>query len=102
MYYYYTYSSNESQSAQSKETGEGYKLTLNVPGFSKEDIKVSVEDVKYLYITGETADFGSFEKEYLIPDNVNRDQISANVKNGVLTVDLPKVKAAKPKQVTVT
>lgn len=86
-------------------------LTQDVPGLSKEDIQIDVEDGTTLVIKGATNENTSqkekehasyyhskrsFYKTLPLPEGLNTDHISAEVKNGVLTVILP-YQAIKPK-----
>jgi HSP20 family protein len=83
----------------------------------KEDVKVTL-DQGILTIFGErkqqTDDksekfhrvesfYGSFERSFSLPDNVNADTVRCDSKDGILTVHIPKIEAAqqKPKQITV-
>lgn len=86
---------------------------INVPGFSKDEIKVQVEDGNILHIKGEgekeeaqakdtvwhVAERGTrkadFSRVIELPENVKVDQIKAQVENGVLTVVVPKDAASK-------
>lgn len=79
-------------------------------GFSKEDIKVQIEDGNILHIKGEVwreepqakekdtvwhvaergTGKGGFSREIELPENVKVDQIKAQVENGVLSIVVPK------------
>ena len=45
--------------------------------------------------------YGSFVRSFAVPNSVDTEKVSADYKNGVLTVKLPKKEAAKPKQIRV-
>ena len=45
--------------------------------------------------------FGEFTRTFAIPNTVNNEAVSADYTNGVLTIQLPKKEAAKPRQVKV-
>lgn len=76
-----------------------YLIYLSVPGLSKEDLTISVKDdlvtIKYKKENNEDEKFSfinSFNKSYFIPNDVSEEDISANVKNGILEIILPKSK----------
>jgi HSP20 family protein len=98
------------------ETEDGYELKAEVPGLKKEDIQVSLED-GLLTIRGEKKQenetgkknyhsvervFGKFERSFRLPENVKGDAIHAKYDNGVLSIEIPKSEAAKPKQIEVS
>jgi HSP20 family protein len=97
------------------DTGNDVKLQAELPGMTKDDINVSftdgnltlsgnrkplVEDGNYTIIRSERST-GEFEKTVNIPYPVVQDNISADFKNGVLTIILPKAEEAKPKKIEV-
>ncbi len=114
--------SNRSSSVPSvnvRESEENYNLDLAVPGMNKEDLKIDInEDV--LTISSEKKSekeenkdgykrqefsYSSFCRNFYIPENVNRDNIEANYKDGVLSVILPKQEEEKsklPRQITIS
>jgi HSP20 family protein len=94
-----------------KEDEKKYTLELAVPGIDRKDLKIDInEDV--LTISSESSNekeenkdgykrkefsFASFCRSFYIPENVNRDSIEANYKDGILTVGLPKQEEDKSK-----
>ncbi len=92
-----------------REDEKNYILELAVPGIDKKDLKIDInEDV--LTISSETKieteenkdgykrkefSYSSFCRSFYIPENVNRDNIEANYKDGILTVGLPKQEMEK-------
>nr|BAL04264.1 chloroplast-localized small heat shock protein [Potamogeton perfoliatus] len=82
-----------------KEEEKEVKMRFDMPGLSKEDVKVSVED-DMLIIRGESrADkeeewyrrgMSSYNTRFVLPDDCEKDQIKAELKNGVLIVTIPK------------
>ena len=44
---------------------------------------------------------GRFKREIVLPFNVNPDKVKASMKNGVLTITLPRAEADKPKQISI-
>jgi HSP20 family protein len=102
-----------------KEDEKNYFLDLAIPGMDKKDLNIDInEDV--LTISSESKNetseerdgykkkefnYSSFCRSFYIPDNVNRDKIEANYKDGVLTVSLPKMEEEKKnlsRQVTIS
>jgi HSP20 family protein len=94
-----------------KEDEKKYSLELAVPGMDKKDLKIDInEDV--LTISSESKQeseesrdgykrkefsYSSFCRSFYIPDNVNREKIEANYKDGILSVGLPKQEEEKSK-----
>lgn len=91
------------------------RIVAEVPGVKPEDVKVSVEN-NLLTIQGskeQTAEekaekvhryertYGSFERTFVLPATVDPEHIKATCEMGVLTLVLPKVEKAKPRQIKV-
>jgi HSP20 family protein len=98
------------------ESDTEYEVAVEVPGLSKNDISISVED-GYLTISGERKQeektdkknfhrieryYGKFERSFQLPDEVKADEIKANYKNGVLKVEIPKTEKQLPKQIAIS
>ena len=87
---------------------------VELPGMRKEDIEISLQD-GMLIISGErkgesaesekatrTERFtGKFRRSITLPTRIDANKVSANYKDGILTVTLPKAEEAKPKQIKV-
>ena len=97
------------------ETENELVLKADLPDVKLEDIDVRVEN-QVLTLKGERRfekeetnkgyhrierSYGLFTRSFAIPPTVEADKVSADYKNGVLTVALPKKEAAKPRQVKV-
>jgi HSP20 family protein len=94
-----------------KEDDKKYSLELAIPGMDKKDMKIDInEDV--LTISSEKKNetdeshngyrrkefsYSSFCRNFYIPENVNREKIEAGYKDGILTVELPKLEEEKTK-----
>src|SRR5271166_659885 len=104
-------------SADISETEQEYLIRAELPAVKKEDVQVMFDD-GMITIKGERKQqkedknekyhrtesfYGSFERRFSLPDNVNADAIRCESKDGILTVHIPKVETpkAKPKQITV-
>ncbi|XP_050270038.1 15.7 kDa heat shock protein, peroxisomal [Quercus robur] len=106
------------------ESPNAHIYKINVPGYSKDNIKVQIEDGNVLHIKGEggkeeqhnakdtvwlVAERGTgkeeFSREIELPENVKVDQIKAQVENGVLTITVPKdttQKSSKVRNINIT
>lgn len=95
-----------------KETDDNYELIVDLPGFKKDEIKVSLEDG---YLTIEAAKgldedeqekktgkyirkeryAGACQRSFYVGDNLTQEDIKGEFKHGILTLNVPK-KEAKP------
>ena len=90
-----------------KEHENSYELIVDLPGFSKENINISIEN-GYLEISAKTTSDkeenekgkylrrerfeGEYKRSFYVGDKVTEDEIKASFKNGILKIDVPKVK----------
>lgn len=88
------------------ESDKDYKVEVAVPGMTKEDFNIHVGDENELVISMEKKvenedkenkkylrrefSYTKFQQSLYLPDNVDKEKITANVANGVLTIELPK------------
>ena len=97
------------------EDDKEYSIKIELPGVNKEDLRVSVEG-GVLSISGERKaekeeknkkyhrierTYGSFARSFTLPEGTPTVKVSAEFKDGVLRVHLPKDEAAKPKSIDV-
>ena len=75
-------------------------MEFDVPGLSKKDINVKVED-SILFIEGDN-ERRTFNKRYSVSEDWDVAKTSASVKDGVLTVSIPKVEEKKAKVIEVS
>ena len=90
-------------------------LKAELPGMNREDIEVVVEN-STLVLTGEKKlssevkdenyrrierTYGTFHRSFTLPSTVDASKVSAEFKNGVLTVTLPFREEAKPRSINV-
>lgn len=91
------------------------RLEMEMPGMNKEDIKVTVEN-GVLIISGERTRksdekdanyvrcercYGTFSRSFTLGDDIDSEHISADYKNGILYLTLPKTEKSKPKEIMV-
>lgn len=96
-----------------RDTGKAYEVELAVPGYTKDDLKVSL-DQGTLTITCERKDereendkdlgftrrefrMSSFRRSFQMPDTANEDDLKARYENGVLRITIGKRKGAETK-----
>ncbi len=106
-----------SPSADISETDQDYVIRAELPAVEKKDIQVTFED-GMITIRGERKQqeqdknekyhriesfYGSFERTFALPQNINADSIRCDSKDGILTVHIPKTptQESKPKQINV-
>ena len=97
------------------ENEEKYSLRLDLPGVKKEDVKIKFVNGQ-LSISGERHSesekkdstyhhieraFGKYYRAFNLPEKIVEDKISADFKDGILSVTIPKAEEAKPKQIEV-
>ena len=97
-----------------KESEKAYTVELAAPGMKKEDFNVHINDEGNLIIKMEQKkeqkeedksarylrrefSYSKYEQTLILPDDVEREHISAKVEHGVLTVELPKLQQAQVK-----
>ena len=94
-----------------REDDKNYFLDFAIPGIDKKDMKIDMND-DTLTISSEIKkeseenkedykrkefSYSAFSRSFYIPENVNREKIEANYKDGILTVSLPKEEVDKNK-----
>ena len=90
------------------ENEKDYKVEVAAPGMTKDDFNIHLGDDNELVITMEKKNeskeedkenkkylrrefsYSKFQQAFVLPDDVEKDKISANVSDGVLTIELPK------------
>ena len=97
------------------ETEAHYELRAELPGVNGPDVKVVVRD-GVLTLSGERSAipavegtkihlterrFGAFERRFRLPKDADGERVSAEFKNGILTIAVPKREEVKPKEIEV-
>ncbi len=98
------------------EDKDAVRIAAELPGVKPEDVRISMENT-VLTIRGEKRlerreengdrahrferSYGMFERSFTVPGTVDAEHIEAKYEQGVLTVTLPKVERAKPREITV-
>ena len=99
-----------------KEDQKGYTMELAVPGIKKEFCRVNInadgnldiaienkmehkdEDKKQHYLRREFS-YTNYQQTYVLPEDIVKDNISAKVDNGVLTITMPKITKEEVKKI---
>ncbi|HEY7189323.1 MAG TPA: Hsp20/alpha crystallin family protein [Vicinamibacterales bacterium] len=90
-------------------------IKVELPDVAREDVEVTVEnniltlrgekklpaDVKEEQFRRVERDYGAFSRSFTLPNFVDAGKVSADYKNGVLTVRLPYREEAKPRNITI-
>ena len=97
-----------------KETDKEYTMEIASPGLKKEFVRVDLDDEGNLnvalenkmehkeekkkehYLRREFA-YSNYQQSYVLPEDVDREKISAKVNDGVLTIELPKLSPKRPR-----
>jgi len=97
------------------EGKDNYVLKLDLPGVSKNDVKISYSDGQ-LMISGERKQekeskdskyhrversYGKYYRSFTLPQKIQEDKIDAEFKDGQLTITVPKSEEAKPKELDI-
>ncbi len=98
-----------------RETDDALLVQAELPGIDKKDVRLEVKD-GILTLSGErryekTVEdenvhrveraYGKFSRSFSLPNNVDTNAVEASMKDGVLSVRLPKAETAKPKAISI-
>jgi len=99
-----------------RETDESYMVYAELPGLSKDDISITLED-NILKLSGERRfekdveeeqyhrierTYGTFTRAFSLPSRVDASKVKAAFKDGVLTLTVPKMEEAKPRKIAIS
>ncbi len=87
------------------ENNAGIKVLLDVPGATTELLDIEVED-RVLKVKADTDIYKNekpirYQRAFQISDEINTTKIDALLKDGILTINLPKADSAKVHKITV-
>lgn len=98
-----------------KETKQGFVFRGDLPGLADKDVKVEIRD-RVLTISGQREEekrdegekyyayersYGSFARSFALPDNADTEHATAEMKDGVLTVAMPKTAGGGAREIAV-
>jgi len=96
-------------SVEVSDDDKAIKVTAELPGMSKQDVKLQIDD-GMLVISGEKKNeeekkddgvfrteryYGYFQRAIPLPEDVDKENVDAEFKQGVLTVRVPKLESTK-------
>ena len=98
-----------------KETKDAFVFKADLPGLREEDLDINVtgnrltvsgkreaeqvEESETFYCSERS--YGAFTRAFTLPEGTNADQIRAELKEGVLTVNVPRSAEAQPKKISI-
>jgi HSP20 family protein len=99
-----------------QETEEGYRLTAELPGLTKDDVQITLEndvlrlagerklekDVKRESFHRVERTYGAFSRAFALSHKVDGDKVQASFENGLLTVLVPKAEETKPRKIVIS
>ena len=97
-----------------KESDKAYTMEVAAPGLKKEHVNMSIDKDGYLTLSIENKNeqkqedkkehylrrefsYSSYRQSYALPEDADADNIKANVNDGVLTVEIPKLSKTEKK-----
>ncbi len=98
------------------ETEDQFLISAELPGMKKDDINISLENSR-LSISGERSfkneekgkkfhrvetQYGSFERSFQLPDNVDQESIQATYEDGLLNISIDKSENEVKKQIEIS
>ncbi len=96
------------------EVDDAIMVVTDIPGANEKSVDITLEkniltiraypveeDMSGLSLLYSEFGIGDFERRFSISDEIDREKIEADVKNGVLTLRLPKAAPAKARKITV-
>jgi HSP20 family protein len=98
-----------------KETSDGFFFKADLPGLDEKDVEVTLTGTRLTitgrreveqHVEGETyyaceRHFGTFSRSFTLPEGLDANNIEAELRQGVLTVHLPKTPEVKPKKISI-
>ena len=98
-----------------KESAAGYTMEVAAPGLKKVMVKMNIDKDGYLNVSIEHKDehkeekkdehylrrefsYSNYSQSYALPEDANQEKVTAEVKNGVLTIEIPKMAKEEKKE----
>jgi HSP20 family protein len=90
---------------KARRTDEGLEAAFELPGVEPDKVSLSVEG-DLLKVSGDHSELGKeesvkFERTLRVPDDLDPARMEANLKHGLLSVKIPKIKKLEPKRIEI-
>lgn len=101
--------------ADVRETEDEYQIHVDLPGLKKDEVSITLED-GVLTVQGERKQekeekgknrfyaeraYGSFRRSFNLASKVDEKKVKAHMKDGVLSIILPKAEEVKPREIAI-
>ena len=96
-----------------KENESGYSVLADIPGIKPSDVEITLHN-NVLTIRGERNEvsesnkfrhrertYGSFVRQFNLPDSVDENGVKAQANNGVIEISVPRIPESRPRAITV-
>ncbi|MCS3632906.1 HSP20 family protein [Salinibacter ruber] len=97
------------------ETDDAFRIRLDVPGMTKDDIAINLQNNTLTVSGGRSSErqkdgeeyvrveraFGTFHRTFTLPDAVDPDRVEATYDEGVLTINVPKTEKSTRRQIEI-
>jgi len=94
------------------QTDQDYTLELALPGLSKKDIDIKVDKDVLIISSSKEAEadrnfrlrefqYGTFERRFRLSETIDKENINASFKNGILKLTLSKIEKPSPKSISI-
>ena len=96
-----------------KESENGYSVLADIPGIKPSDVEITLHN-NVLTIRGERNEvsesnefrhrertYGSFVRQFNLPDSVDENGVKAQANNGVIEISVPRIPESRPRSITV-
>lgn len=95
------------------ETDQGLTIMADLPGVAKNDLQIDIDRGLLTVQASGTSQcqgesirreflHGNYYRQFQLPDEIDTNKIEAEMKDGVLVMQLPKSEAAKPRRIEIT
>lgn len=96
------------------ELDDHFEMQAELPGFGKDSLNIKIQG-NYLELSGKRGNempaghtahrlerqSAAFSRSFTLPVDINQEKVEATLRNGILTLTLPKAEAATPRQIQI-